>query len=64
MNYIGTVTENISKSIPCKTGTSKTETGRKLPVDLLGRGHRWPGWRRGIDREIWEKILWREVGGI
>jgi hypothetical protein len=31
------------------------------PLDILGRGHRWPD-TPSLDRETWEKILWREVG--
>ena len=30
-----------------------------LPLDLLGRGHRWPGAPK-LDRKLWEAVLWRE----
>ena len=32
------------------------------PIDILGRGHRWPNAAR-IDRKTWRKICWREIGG-
>jgi hypothetical protein len=31
-----------------------------VPIDLLGRGCRWPG-VGNLDRDTWAKILWREV---
>lgn len=32
-----------------------------VPLDLLGRGHRWPGAAR-LDRATRDKIAWREIG--
>jgi hypothetical protein len=32
-----------------------------VPLDILGRGHRWPGAPR-IDRATRENIAWREIG--
>jgi hypothetical protein len=32
------------------------------PIDILGRGHRWPGARK-IDRKTWANIIHREIGG-
>ena len=32
-----------------------------VPLDLLGRGHRWPDAPK-LDSETRDKILWREIG--
>jgi hypothetical protein len=35
--------------------------GAPAPLDLMGRGHRWPGAIK-IDAKIRAAILWREAG--
>jgi hypothetical protein len=45
------------ETAPCKP----TKSLISLPIDLLGRGHRWPGAIR-LDRELRERILWCEIG--
>jgi hypothetical protein len=46
-----TITVACKPTKPCQFGT---------PLDILGRGYRWPD-SPGLDRETWQKILWREV---
>jgi hypothetical protein len=47
-------------SMACKATSRDPHPSRfSVPLDLLGRRHRWPGAQR-IDRATWEKILWRE----
>ena len=47
-----------TKTVSCKR-PKPSQFG--TPLDLLGRGHRWPN-TPALDRETWQKILWREVG--
>jgi ribosomal protein L24E len=47
-----------TKTVDCKR---PQPSDFSTPLDLLGRGHRWPG-TRSLDRETWQKIMWREVG--
>jgi hypothetical protein len=61
VNITGTPEENTSKSKACTKSRKGDETGRKVPLDILGGGRRWPK-SKGLDRATWEKILWREVG--
>jgi hypothetical protein len=37
-----------------------SKPGFHTPLDILGRGYRWPD-TPALDRETWQKILWREV---
>ena len=46
-----------TETIPCKP-TKSLVFG---PIDILGRGYRWPGAIR-LDAAVRERILWREVG--
>ena len=46
-----------TETAPCKP----TKSLISLPIDLLGRGHRWPRAIR-LDRELRERILWCEIG--
>jgi hypothetical protein len=45
---------------PTETVGCKRPLG--VPMDVLGKGHKWAGKRPKIDRATWEKILWKEVG--
>ena len=47
-----------TKTVGCKQSKPSQFS---TPLDLLGRGHRWPN-TPGLDSETWQKILWREVG--
>jgi hypothetical protein len=49
-----------NKSNGCKAKNRPPCPSRfSVPLDILGRGHRWPNARK-LDRATWQKILWRE----
>src|SRR5262249_12121764 len=53
--------KNTDTSVTCKPRNSHLHPrGFSIPLDLLGKGHRWAGAPR-LDRATWEKILWREA---
>jgi hypothetical protein len=52
-----------SSSTGCNAKTPDPYPSRlSVPVDVLGRGHRWPG-AKPIDRKTWANIVHREIGG-
>lgn len=54
--------KSATTSIACKpTSRDPHPSQFSVPLDLLGRGYRWPGAPK-LDRETREKIAWREIG--
>jgi hypothetical protein len=52
--------KSVSNSNTCETQNRHPYPSRfSVPLDVLGRGHRWPGAPK-LERKIWEAILWRE----
>lgn len=52
--------KSVSNSNGCKVQNGHPYPSRfSVPLDVLGRGHRWPGAPK-LERRIWEAILWRE----
>ena len=58
----GCTLKSQSNSSSCKAKAGHPYPCRfSIPVDILGRGHRWPGAPK-LDRETRDKIAWREIG--
>ena len=52
---------NLDKSNGCRAKNGHPyPSGLSVPIDVLGRGCRWPGSRK-LNPETWAKILWREA---
>jgi hypothetical protein len=52
-----------SNSKACKASNGNPYPSRiSVPIDVLGKGHRWPNAPR-LDRTILANIAWKEIGG-
>ena len=57
-----TTSKTVDNSYTCEARKGHPYPSRfSIPVDILGRGHRWPGAPK-LDRETRDKIAWREIG--
>ena len=53
--------ENGSKKVIETVFCKPTKSLLSMPLDVLGRGHRWAGAPK-LARRVWEQIIWCEIG--